>query len=374
MTVSEAHQDHGLEPRVFEFVGEILLSQGWAEGSAENLVLTDAGRTAASLAMQYYYPVSYLPTLRAIPQLLFGAENVSCPSAAGSDEHHVDRLLDVQFSGLVFEHRCKEPFLDMVLPLFDREPAGEQPECIVDTGSGNGTLLVALYRAIRERTLRGRMLRDHPLKLVGVEYTRIALEATKQALQALGVPHLVVYGDIADPSGISRKLSEHGIDPYSVLHVSKSVIHNRRYKPPANSSRRDQWQPLSQAPFVSEDGSLIAARDMECNLVEFFEDWIPFTRKHGMFVIEAHTVDPVVTSRYIGRNIVTCMDATHGFSHQYLVEGEVFLKTALTAGYQCRARRVLAGLSPNHPLLMIQHFMPADVMNSEISFKAPSES
>ncbi len=183
-------QEHGAEPSVCKFVLDILHAQGWSDGTAEKPVLAAAGHVAASLAVQYYYPISYFSTFRTIPMALFGAGISVLPDPSVTDELHVDRLLDVQFSGMVFERTCKKPFLETVLPIFDREPITEQPACIVDTGSGDGTLLVALYTAIRERTLRGRMLGAHPLKLVGAEYTRIAKVATERALQDLGVPHL----------------------------------------------------------------------------------------------------------------------------------------------------------------------------------------
>lgn len=374
VTSSVALREQGCGPSVIKFVREIFQAQRWAEHGAENLVLTAAGRVAASLAIQYHYPVSYLPAFRTMPEDLFGTRNRIFADASGTDERHVDRLLDVRFSGRVFERSCKEPFLEMALPVFDREPLSEQPACIVDTGSGDGTLLVAFYEAVSERTLRGRMLRAYPLKLVGAEYTRIAREATEQALQALGVPHMVIFGDISYPSDLSRTLAEHGIDPLNVLHVNKSVIHNRTYKPPVNTHRRDVWQPVSNVPFVSPDGGLIPARDLECNLVELFEAWSPFTRKHGMVTIEAHTVDPAILSERVAENMLTVLDATHGFSCQYLVEYEVFLRASQVAGYHCQARRILAGWPPNHPILTVHHFVHRDRINPEINFNAPSES
>jgi hypothetical protein len=95
---------------------------------------------------------------------------------------------------------------------------------------------------------------------------------------------------------------------------------------------------------------------MECNLVELFEAWRPFTRKHGMVTIEAHTVDPAIVSQRIGVNMVTMLDATHGLSHQYPVEYEVFLKAIQAAGYHCPSRRLLGGW-PDHPTLAVYHLV-----------------
>jgi hypothetical protein len=233
----------------------------------------------------------------------------------------------------------------------------EQPASIVDTGSGDGTLLVELYRAIKTQTLRGRCLAAYPLLLVGAEYTGVARESTKAALEAAGIPNETVFGDIGDPIGLSRTLLENGVDPANALHVSKSVIHNRTYKNPEQTERLANWKPLSQAPFTLPDGSLIRSRDMECNLIELFESWAPLTKKHGMIVIEAHTVDPELVSKSVGQNIITCMDATHGYSNQYLVESEVLARAAQAAGYKCLAYREIGGKLIGRPTMTINHFI-----------------
>jgi hypothetical protein len=43
-------------------------------------------------------------------------------------------------------------------------------------------------------------------------------------------------------------------------------------------------------------------------------------------VIELHTIPPDVAAKNIGDTAVTAYDATHGFSDQYIVELNVFLK------------------------------------------------
>lgn len=336
---------------------DLLERQGWAVCSDGKAALTPEGVFATVMAPQYYYPVCYIPTFGKVPEMLFGDRVAGLGRASNGTERHVDRELDIEFSGLVFNRTCRKPFLDVVLPLFDRDPIQDQPRCVVDTGSGDGTVLAELYRAVCERTRRGKVLDRHPLLMVGAEYNRVAQDITAERLSRLGVPHLVMYGDIGDPEALSATLSQHGIDPLDALHVSKSVIHNRVYSPPENREAADRWEPTSTAVFVSPSGDLIHARDLEYNLVEHFHKWIPWTRKHGMVVIEAHTMDPEIVARHLGRNIVTYLDASHGFSHQYLVEAEVFRRAAKQAGYHSLASVDLLKHMTGRPLLTIHHFV-----------------
>ena len=345
-------------PTVSEFVANILDIHGWGRTQRTGLALTDTGILAALWTPQYFYPVSYLSTFRNVPELLFGTGHNYETHDNKTNETHVDRSLDIKFSGLVFQRTCRQPFLDIVLPIFNREPLGEQPASIVDTGSGDGTLLKELFWAVKTQTLRGRFLESYPLLIVGAEYTRVARESTKAALESAGVPNKTVFGDIGDPSGLSRTLLDIGVDPANALHVSKSVIHNRTYKNPEQTERLADWKPLSQSPFTLPDGSLIRPRVMECNLIELFENWSPLTKKHGMVVIEAHTVDPELVSNHVGQNIVTCLDATHGYSNQYLIESEVFERAAQAAGYECLAYREIGGKLIGRPTMTINHFIP----------------
>ena len=345
-------------PTVSEFLANILEIHGWARTQKTGIALTDRGILAAQWTPQYFYPVSYLSTFRNVPELLFGTghNNETCDTNA--NEAHIDRNLDIKFSGVVFQRTCRQPFLDIVLPIFNREPLSEQPASIVDTGSGDGTLLMELFQAIKTQTLRGRFLESFPLLLVGAEYTRVAIEATKATLEAAGIPSKTIFGDIGDPSRLSKTLLDIGVDPVNALHVSKSVIHNRTYKNPEQTERLANWKPLSQSPFTLPNGSLIRPRVMECNLIELFEKWAPLTKKHGMVVIEAHTVDPELVSNHVGQNIVTCLDATHGYSNQYLIESEVFERAAKAAGYECLAYRKIGGKLIGRPTMTINHFSP----------------
>ena len=66
--------------------------------------------------------------------------------------------------------------------------------------------------------------------------------------------------------------------------------------------------------------------------MEHFNRWIPYVKKHGLLLIELHTVDPNLVAGNLGRTAATAYDATHGYSDQYIVELDVFKEVAARAG------------------------------------------
>ena len=54
--------------------------------------------------------------------------------------------------------------------------------------------------------------------------------------------------------------------------------------------------------------------------------------RFGLLVIELHTIAPTLTAQHVGKTAATAYDATHGFSDQFIVEIDVFIKVAAEAG------------------------------------------
>ena len=110
---------------------EILALPGWARpggqapGTAPGKApgLTPDGELALSLARQYRYPVTYLPLLRQVPELLFGEPRKPGDNGDDGEETHLDRELDLRFSGDVFAAACREPFLRLALAAVRPDPA-----------------------------------------------------------------------------------------------------------------------------------------------------------------------------------------------------------------------------------------------------------
>ena len=348
----------GLNPAALEAAFTLLAAQGWAWTASGRAGLTGEGRLLPDYAPQYFAPLSYLPTFRAAPDFLSGD---MVPDQLGRDaagrESHLDRELDIEFSGLVFRRGCAKPFLEAVLPVFN-EPLDQQPACVLDTGCGDATLLIELYRAVAQGTLRGSHLEDHPLIMAGVEYNSEARRVAEARLAQAGVPHLVLPGDIADPQSLAQDLRQRGLDPEEVLHVNKSVVHNRAPRLPQAAAPWDGL-PGAAALAVSRQGELIAPEVMTRELVDFFRRWLPHTARHGMVVIEAHTVDPAVAAPHRHRHLLTCTDAYHVLSGQYLVEAEThrwaYGKAGFRASYQADLGRAVVGRT----LMSVDYLRPA---------------
>ncbi|XWN32761.1 MAG: hypothetical protein ROR55_06650 [Devosia sp.] len=325
-----------------------LQATGWAHVEAGVASLTEAGRAAITLASQYAYPLSYLPTFAATGAIITGQ---GAPSASEGEERHVDRALDIAFSGIVFTASCKDPFLEALLPLFDK-PLDVQPSAIVDTGSGDGTVLVEAFKAIKATT-RGQHLDTHPLTLVGVEYNEVARCTTEARLAALDTPSLAIAGDIGDPNAIGDALEREGLDPLAAVHVNKSVLHNRTHRPPAKRIAA----PPSRAVFIDPSGRRIPTEEAFGALVALLAAWRPFIQRHGMISIEAHTVDPVKAGQCVGRSLITSLDAAHGLSRQYLMEIAVHRAAADAAGLQRLAQHDVGAAMMGEPIMSIDHLI-----------------
>jgi hypothetical protein len=327
-----------------------LALQGW-NGTPE-------GEIAAALAVQYRYPIVYLPLLLSVPELIFGDPASTAPHAA--EETHLDRDLDLRFSGEVFAKLCRAPFLETALPLFDREPVRDQPSLVVDVGCGDGALLETLYAGVRSRTVRGRRLAEYPLFMAGVDPSPVAREMTAARLARAGIPHLVMAGDIADPDGLARELAAAGHDAANALHVCKSAIHDRaaREVHPGRGAAGAGPPPGAMTAFARPDGAVIDPADLAVDLAGLFRAWRSLAGRHGWIVIEAHSAPASTVASLIGRTVATALDATHGYSCQYPVEPGVFMWAARSAGFSSRAHHEPGASSLGHTQLTIDHFVP----------------
>ncbi|MFF2516901.1 hypothetical protein [Streptomyces sp. NPDC058086] len=347
--------DHRANPRALRTACEILAHQGWATMYDDIARLTPLGAVAAAYARQYWHPVSYLPALRNVDHLLFG--DPAAADAVPDEDAHLDRELDIVFSGDVFTATCREPFLDVCLPLFDEPDLDRQPALVVDSGCGDGTLLHTLHTAIRDRTTRGRRLADRPLLMVGVEPSPVARHITAERLTRAGIPHLVIDGDITDPDRTARQLAGHGLDAADALHVSKSVIHDRNFRAGWPRSIPDTARPPRMLRFFADsDGQTITPDAMARDLAAHFHSWRTLTRRHGLVVIEAHAPDATRAATVNGTTLATDLDATHGYSRQYPVEPQVFAWAAEVAGFRSVRHHDLGIANTGHTMLTIDHF------------------
>ncbi|MEW6364711.1 MAG: hypothetical protein AB1714_08735 [Acidobacteriota bacterium] len=338
-------------------VEEALARRGWIERGPTGWRLAPLGRAAWPMLAVFQYPLVYAALLENAGELLFGDLNIVRRNS-GEEERHLDRESDIRFSGKVAGGACRAPFLEMVQQSFAGIHPDQQPAGILDVGSGDGTLLLDAFNSIRAQSQHG-MTRDRaPFCAIGAEYNRAALRATAAALEASGAPGLAVFGDIDDPDAIARRLDRHHIRLDDMLVISKSVIHNRRYRTPSPSTPRLPG-PESSSACVGDDGRPIAPSDLARNLVEHFARWRPYRCKHAMVVIEAHTVEPEIAAPHAGSTIATALDITHGYSGQLLVEIDVYNRAANAAGLRVSRQVTIGRQSLGHDYMTVTHFETA---------------
>jgi hypothetical protein len=329
-TPDEFHKD----PASFQELLDIFAELGWFERRGETYRFTDRGLFFAQRASAYGVTVSYIPTLRKLDELIFGNPNLLRDVPEGAPELHVDREMNVWGSGGAHASYFKKVD-EAIIRLFNR-PIGEQPRGILDMGCGNGAFLKHIYEVIELRTLRGQMLAEHPLFLVGADYNRAALRVTRHNLVQADIWAKVVWGDIGRPDLLARDLlDDYGIHLADLLNVRTFLDHNRIWEDPAPPSAGKHPAPgrvSDSTGAFAHRGRRIPNNLVEYNLIEHLRKWSPYLQRFGLLVIELHTVDPALAAKHIGRTAVTAYDATHGFSDQYIVEIGVFHKAAREAG------------------------------------------
>ena len=320
----EFHADH----QSFERLLNIFVHFDWFSKQGDVYQFTDKGLFFARRASAYGVTVSYIPTLRKLDELIFGNPRILKEASTEDKEAHVDRAMNVWGSGGAHANYFK--VVDkIVIDLFNK-PIEEQPKGILDMGCGNGAFLQHLYYLIEQHTLRGTMLDEHPLFLVGADYNEDALRISRANLIQADIWAKVVWGDIGRPDLLADQLMEqYGIALSDLLNVRTFLDHNRIWKEPANPKADRISQ--STGAFAYE-GRRIPNRLVEDSLVEHLAAWKPFVEKFGLLIIELHTVDPTLVADNLGNTGATAYDATHGYSDQYILEAHIFSQLAKEAG------------------------------------------
>jgi len=320
----EFHKDS----KSFSVLLDFFTYLNWFEKRKETYSFTDKGLFFAKRASAFGVTVSYSPTFRNLEELIFGNPKILWEKPEGSAELHVDRKMNVWGSGGAHGTYFKKVD-EIIIDLFN-QPIEDQPKGIVDMGCGNGAYLKHLYEVVEQRTLRGSMLEEHPLFLVGADYNQAALKVTRANLISADIWAKVIWGDIGRPDLLSKDLQEnYNIDLKDLLSVRTFLDHNRIWEEP---KIRTQDRLSNSTGAFAFRGERISNNAVEDNLKEHLSKWAPYVEKFGLLVIELHTIPPQVTAANLGRTAATAYDATHGFSDQYIVEIPIFNKIAAEAG------------------------------------------
>ena len=329
---------------------------GWIDGPATAPALTIEGRMASVFAGQLRYPLSYLPMLARMDDLLFGDPRAATRRADDGTESHLDRAADIRFSTEVFARSCAPALLAIALPLFHRDRGPGRPAVIVDVGCGEANLLATLFDAIRDNPDTADAASD--LVLVGVENNPVAERAARQTLTKSGAKFVVIGGDVSRPDAIARDLAAQGIDFTNVLHVNKSVIHDRELVDDrlgtAGLAQAD-FANLTDGAFARPDGTRVDAETVQDDLVRFFQRWRPYLARHGMIALEPHGLTTTLAPMLAGRSLTAAMEALHGFSCQYLTTAEHFACAAARSGLTIFQQRMIGSSLTGHDHMSCSH-------------------
>ena len=328
METSFRAEEFHREPEVFKVILDFFTFLGWFTEKNGNYQFTEIGLFFAKRATAYGVTVSYLPMFKNLTTLLFGNPNSLRDIGKNEDEIHVNREMNVWGSGGAHTTYFKV-IDDIIIELFNK-PINEQPKGILDMGCGNGAFLQHIFEVIERQTLRGKILEEHPIFLVGADYNQAALKVTRANLIKADIWAKVIWGDIGRPDLLAGDLAEnYNIDLKDLLNVRTFLDHNRIWEEP--KIIKENRISVSTGAFAHR-GVRIANNRVEDNLLHHLKKWAPYVQKYGLLIIELHTVSPQLTALNLGRTAATAYDATHGFSDQFIVEIDVLHNVAAEAG------------------------------------------
>ncbi len=291
--------------------------------------ITEFGQFLFKRASAYGVTVSYLPTFRKLEDLIFKNPNVLWEKKENSAEIHVDRKMNVWGSGGA--HKLYFEKVDEIIINLFNLPIEEQPKGFIDIGCGDGSLIEHIFDLIYYKTKRGKLLKDFPLVIIGSDFNYKALEVTKENIKNADIWANTAFGDIGNPKELAQKIKkEYNVNLEDLLNVRSFLDHNRIYKKPKDKNKLTSNSKCS----FSYRGKRIKNEVLSQNLYEHFSEWKPYLKKYGLLIVELHSIPPEKTRKNLGKNSMTAYDATHGYSDQYIIEYENYLKEAKRAGLE----------------------------------------
>ena len=316
----------------------------------DNLDLTEKGYFFNKRCSSYGVTTSYLPLLNNLDKLISKKENIVWMRDKKGYELHVMRRMNVWGSGGAHKFYFKK-IDDLIINIFNQD-IKNQPKGIIDMGCGDGTFLEHCYCIIMDKTLRGKYIKEYPLKLIGADINKAARIATREKLNRSNIDNIVINGNISDPYSLNKILKdEYNEDLNDFLSTRTFLDHNRIYSKPNEVKNYD----IKTTGAFCYKGNFIRNIDMINNLIEHLSNWKKYVNKYGLIILELHTIPPNLIKNNIGKTLACAYDTTHGFSDQYLIEYEAFIKCANSAGLKLNQDSILFPDS-SIPTISINYF------------------
>lgn len=194
----------------------------------------------------------------------------------------------------------------------------------------NGAFIQHIFDVIEHQTLRGKLLEEYPLLLVGADFNKAALKVTRSNLIKADIWAKVIWGDIGRPDLLANDLKEdYNIDLKDLLNVRTFLDHNRIWEAP----RQNRIKTSESTGAYAYQGKRLNNSVVENSLLEHLQKWKPYVDNFGLLIIELHTLNPKLVASNIGKTAATAYDATHGYSDQYILEVNVFNAIATKPDY-----------------------------------------
>lgn len=319
-------------------LGEIFEELGVGAMSPKGIVSVSArGSLALQRCYSFYVPTSYSPMLAEFKKILFKEPGWGFVDMEDDEtEIHVERTLNVVGSGAQHSTLFKD-LMRHIDVIFSGEDFANQPRYVVDTGSGDGHLLMQIYQHIKEHTPRGQHLEEHPVVMVGVDFNEESRVATAVNLTKSKITHMVLFGDIGKPKQIMAALKKKGVDLNKTLHVRSFLDHDRPYIAPtqqlgsvaaefARSAMRD-------CVHLDKPGRRLSSEESFNSLVEHFGRWAEALEgSFGLCLLEVMLLDVPTTERFINDCVSFHFDIVQCLSRQYMTSPVAFAMGAAMAG------------------------------------------
>ncbi|MBI45294.1 MAG: polyketide synthase [Candidatus Marinimicrobia bacterium] len=311
---------------------------------------TEKGKFLNDRLAAYGVTSSYLPLLSNLKSIISKNTNLVWKRDKTGNEIHVNRGMNVWGSGGAHKYYFKQ--IDKIIIDIFNKNINEQPKGIIDIGCGDGSFLKHCFDIIKNNTKRGLTLQEHPITLIGVDINKEARIASRRKLNSYNINNIILNGNISSPESLNKKLSlEYNTDLNDFLSTRTFLDHNRIYEEPKEIKEIN----ITTSGSFCYKGKYINQSQLINNLIEHFSKWKKYVNKYGLIILELHTINPKLTMLNRGKTLACAYDTTHGFSDQYLVEYDTFIKCAKVAKLNLQEESILF---PNKeiPTISINHF------------------